>query len=114
MRAVCTAICYSTVAVLQLASYLFNYFTRDLRCCMGTRKWHHWVFEKTKPHYRTYGLVRQILYVRRERYIVVVLIGDRWALDPPGGDNHLQMNRVDVVLFRWLRSRWVRRRLRVV
>lgn len=51
------------------------------------------MFEKTKPHSRRIGFVRQILYVSRERYMVVSLAGDRWALDPSDRDNYLQMRR---------------------
>jgi hypothetical protein len=45
---------------------------------------------------------------------VVFLAGGHWALDPPDRDKHVQMSRADAVLFRWLQSRWLTRRLTVV
>jgi hypothetical protein len=49
-----------------------------------------------------------------EEHIVVSLTVGCWVLGPPGRNNHFQTSPADAVPFSWLRSRWVRRRLRVI
>jgi hypothetical protein len=52
-----------------------------------------------------------LLYCDMLRYDIVFLAGGLSALVLPDIDNCLQMNAAVAVLFRWLRSRWIRRRL---